>query len=561
MFKLLVSFHLILLSFQAGASYERPLKWSGNIYKIIQQHNKIFKKFTQQSCRPGDEAKYLKLLKSYRGQGYYLPKIEGHIDRKAILKNMPILRDKVNFVEKTLKELKAQKKLGSFDLFYSKIEQVVKSLLNLKKKHHRAITQTEKKKIRDMSRRELIKLKKEFNIFMQQLFFLKSYNYPNNFLELRARYEAVKDSDDEPSQLEANRIFFYRKIVEDGAYNPDKTRPDKFVRSTLDNLFLQIQNQKDFISENVRYDLSWVARHLKKIFQYGYKTQVLRLEEWRQRSLDNFKFYNEIIQEKNTKKAAFLVQKENEATQKLKQFVYQKQADVYHFWAKQPEINKALFALETILVNEVGVIDGPFGLERRAVAQVVLNRYRDDFYNQLEDDQPIVKFLDTDKVDPDDELWLNVLFKVGEFSFTYHYIPAVAEIFCPDMSSRGRSIRKKNLKIALKTLNSHDGSFEGMRYFSRISMFGKIDMSSVWKNYRKLPESIGYESSRQRQLMYFYHANKYQYLYNFHNKDGFDFTVVEIQDRIYSMRWIKGKPVFFDYRNPHLFTYFVKKNL
>ena len=83
----------------------------------------------------------------------------------------------------------------------------------------------------------------------------------------------------------------------------------------------------------------------------------------------------------------------------------QKQAEAYKFWSKQSELNKSLFSLETILVNEVGTLDGHDALERTAVAKVVFNRYYDDFYNRLEKSQQITKYL---KPSERNEKWLNV---------------------------------------------------------------------------------------------------------------------------------------------------------
>ena len=243
---------------------------------------------------------------------------------------------------------------------------------------------------------------------------------------------------------------------------------------------------------------------------------------------------------------------------KLKDFIYRKQGESYNFWANQSELHKAMFSLETILVHEVGVIDGKYGLERTHVGKVVLNRYFDDFYNQLESDQYINKYI-TKSIDTKKEKWLNVLFKVGEFSFTYYYIPAVAGIHCPDMSRRGQNIRNKNLKLALKVMRSHDGDFKAFRYFSRISMLGKIDMSSVWTAYERLPEMPGYKSSYQKKLSRYYKADKYQYLYSFRDSKKVEYQVVKIESKTYSMTWRKGQTVFYDYRNPHLFAYFSKK--
>ena len=265
-----------------------------------------------------------------------------------------------------------------------------------------------------------------------------------------------------------------------------------------------------------------------------------------------------MIKTQNKNKSRFLVKKEGEASKLLKDYVYDQEARVYEFWSKQSELHKFLFSLETILVNEVGVIDGKYGIERAHVAEVVYNRYYDDFYNQLDTKQSLYSKIDP-SIDKIKEKWLNTLFRVGEFSFTYHFIPAVTKIFCPDMSRRGKAIRDKNLKIILKSVKKYDGGFKAFRYFSRVSMLGKIDMSTVWDDYVRLPEMPGYRSQYQRRLLRYYLADKYQYLYSFTDDLNREHTVVKIKNKTYSYRLERGKVVFYDYRNPHLFAYFKKK--
>lgn len=560
MFKIFVSciFLVTVLSFNAVAEYERPLNWSGNIYKIINDYEKMQQKFFRQVCAPGDLNKYSSLIKKYRGQGYYLPKLDLNIDRNAIIKNLYHYKKKVTFIRKTIDQLEADNNFLKFSLAKNEVDKIINNLLNLKKQFHFKIKKEERDRILNESRIEILRLKKQFSLFMDQMYFMKSYNFPNDFLSYRRDYEKYRFDKKLKNDKLANEIFFFRKIVEDGAFDPDRTRPDKFIRTALDTLYLNIQKEQDFLSEDVRYDLDWLEEKLERIVERGKKAQLLRLNEWLERTERTFKFYQELVAIKNKNKAKFLVQKENEAAVDLRQFVYKKQAEVYEFWSKQKELDKALFVFETILVHEVGVLDGKYGLERTNVAKVILNRHLDDFYNQLEDDQPIVNYIGKD-VDIDEEKWLNVLFKTGEFSFTYHYIPAVTGIYCPDMSRRGKAIRKQNLKFALKTIKSHDGFFNAYRYFSRVSMLGKIDMSTVWTDYSRLPEMPGYKAEPQRRLIHNYYADRYQYLYSFRDARNIEYTVVKMNDKIYSMTWKKGEPVFYDYRNPHFFKYFSKK--
>jgi hypothetical protein len=527
------------------------------MYKVINNFNKVNNSISKKTCRPGDEAKYYKLLRNYRGTGFYLPKYDDDIDRRAIKKNMHHFKKKIKYLKEIKNKLKKQKKFIKFELLYVELESITDQLLDLKKQYHEEIKDESKVVIFNKSSAMIERLKKQFTIFLDQIYFLKSYNFPNDYLANRRLFEDYKYN--KKNVRKSNEVYFYRKITEDGALDPNLTRPDKYFRTTLDTLYLTIQKEQQFLSENVRYDLEWIGKKLKRMLKRGKKVQLARIDEWLKRTQANYNFYREIIKSKNKKKSKFIVKKDNEASRVLREFVYKKQALVYEHWQKESELNKALYSLETILVNEVGILDGKHGLERAAVAEVVLNRHTDDFYNQLSKEQPIYNYIN-ENIDKDKEHWLNVLFKIGEFSFTYHYIPGAAKIFCPDMSRRGKGIRNKNLKIILKTLKTYDKSFDAFRYYSRISMLGKIDMSSVWSDYKRIPELIGYESLHQRRLMTHYQSGKYKYYYSFFDRKGVEYNVVHIKDKTYSMRWEKGKPKFYDYRNPHLFAYFSKKN-
>lgn len=550
---------MLFISGSSFAEYKPPLKWSGNIYKVIKDYEKVHRTFFKAVCKPKDTQTYTRLIRNYRGSGFYLPKLGDNIDRLAIIKNLHHYSKKLTFIDEQIERLKKSKTFPDFNLVHNEIDKIVINLLNLKKQYNQAITVEKKEEIKRFSKVEVLRLKKQFKIFIDQIHFLKSFGFPNDFLAYRKKYEDYKFKEGLKDKKIANQTFFYRKVVEDGAYDPNKTRGDKFIRTALDTLYLAIMDLDDFISENVRYDLEWIENKLERILKRGKNVQLARLKEWRERTKENFNFYQDIIEVKNKNKAKYLVKKENDSAIKLKEYIYRKQAEVYEFWAKQPELYKAMFVMDTILVHEVGVIDGKHGLERESVAKVVLNRYYDDFFNKLEDDQQIVKYINKE-IDQDDEKWLNVLFKVGEFSFTFHYIPAVAGIHCPDMSRRGRGVREANLKIGLNTIRSYKGDFKAKRYFSRISMMGKIDMSSVWYDYVRLPEMVGYKSTHQNKLRRYFLGDKYQYLYTFRDSGNIEYTVVKIDDRAYSLRWEKGDPVFYDYRNPHLFAYFYKKN-
>ena len=73
-------------------------------------------------------------------------------------------------------------------------------------------------------------------------------------------------------------------------------------------------------------------------------------------------------------------------------------------------------------------------------------------------------------------------------------------------------VEEKNnsfINLVLKfSRTSNDGLKDGLldivsqdkedSYFSRISMLGKIDMSTVWTGYNRMPEMVGYQSKNQR---------------------------------------------------------------
>lgn len=534
-------------------------QWTGNLYKNIREYNKIHSEFSKQVCIPGTDFKFLKLLRAYRGQGNYLPLLGNDIDRDAIKNNLKWFKKKVQFITNIEKQLKSAKKLPAYNLITKDVKETIHNLLELKKDYNIEVDSKKQIEIEKKSQDLLLILNKQFNTLLGHFFFLKSFNFPVDHLKNRYEFENVKHEDKIKAKKSANELFFYRKIVEDGALDPDHTRPDIYTRSTLDTLALNIIKEKNFISENIRHDLDWVLKVAEKIFDRGYKVQLSRIAEWKTRTIETEKFYKEIIQSKNKNKAKQLVKEKNDATINLKQFVYEKQAETYEFWQKKDRLWKALFALETILYNEVGTVDGEDALERRDVAHIVMNRVLDPFYSSLEGDQPLMKYLKLKKETWEKEKWLNTLFKVGEFSFTYHYIPSVAKIFCPDMSKRGKQIRDKNLKISLKAMKDPRDNYRAFRYFSRVSMLGKIDMSTVWGDYVRLPEKPGYEVLEQGKLSRNYTIGKYQFLYSFKDSRGISFDVLEINDTTYSMTWIRGRPHFYKYRDPHLFTYFSKK--
>jgi len=552
----------IFLSFIFASSFcfaqdSAPIEWSGNLYKLAHKYKVLHKKFSKEVCSPGTDSKYYKHLRSYRGTGFYLPLNDDDIDRKAIKDNLSHFKKKMNFIDQMKKKLVKQKTTPEFEEISKGLKETLNTLLELKKSYSQEIRKKKKIEIREESSKKVELLRKQFDEFVEKVFFLKSYNFPNDHLKNRRDYELYKN--DDKTKTKANKVFFFRKIVEDGSYHLDHTRPDLYIRSTLDTLYIQIKKEKIFISENLRYDLEWILRRVEGSLNEGFQKHIDRLSEWYKRTKLNYNFYSDIIQVKNQKKAKQLVKAKNQASLQMKKFVYTKQAEVYRWWTKQDDLMRAVYVLTTALFNEVGTVDGRDALERYDVAQIVMNRVEDSFYSSLDPNQELVKYLNMSQEEYSKYKWLNALFRVGEFSFTYHYISSVVKIFCPDMSRAGRNLREKNIKISLKAIKEYRPDFNVLRYFSRVSMLGKIDMSTVWFDYEQYPERAGYLIGNQHRLIRFYLADKYQYLYSFTDPKGLSYQVIKIGDDTYSMRWVRGKPQFYKYRDPHLFKYFLKK--
>jgi hypothetical protein len=547
---------IIVLSIPAEA---RLVGAKENIYDPIVKYNKIHRKFFKQHCSQGADRKYYKLLKKYRGKGFYLPEVKDDIDRRAIQKNIHHFKKKITHIDEIIKRLKKEKDLADKKLVFNPIEESVKKLLEYKKVFYTSVVKEKKNEARKKSRQELKILKNKFEVMMNQVYFLKSYNYPNNHLENRRRYDSYKDIRGRRAKEKANLIYFYRRIVEDGAYDRNHSRPDIYIRSTLDTLSLNIETLGEFISENVRFDLEWTLKRVGNILNRGYRKQLERMNEWKDRTIKAYTFYKDIIKAENREKAKQIVKEKNVAASALKEYVIKKQVDVYHFWKNQKELDRALYVLSTILYNEVGTIDGEGALERKDVAQIVINRHDINFYRQLDRKQDLYTSLNMSHREMLKYPWLNVLFREGEFSFTYYYISSVSKIFCPDMSRRGQGIRSKNLKIAMISLKHERPHFQAIRYFSRVSMLGKVDMGKVWSDYIPYPERPGLALERQKTLRKLYLSNKYEFLYSFKDPSGLIFYVVRIDDDRYSVNWKNGEPQFYKYRSPHLFTYFTKK--
>ena len=353
-----------------------------------------------------------------------------------------------------------------------------------------------------------------------------------------------------------------RKIVEEGAVDKKKGRSDLYLRALINTVYLRITSYRgSFLDEDLRYDINGLFKSIDSVLKAGKKPIVKRSKNWLSKTKKNHNYYANLL--KNSKSKSQILKKiyhdKSKARYALKNYIYLKEAEVYKYWTNKPELYRKLFALETILVHEVGRLDNSYGSERRDVAQVVMNRLYNPNYNFIGKEEPLYSHLQKQKVDTKKYPWLNVLFKQGEFSFTYFFIPASRGIFCPDQSRRGKRLRRKNLSISLSVLKNSTQKFKATRYFSRASMLGRIDMAQLWFDYSPVNERPGPLLTKKKDIAKYKKLKKsgeLLFLYNFTDPSGRKYEVLSHRERVVVFDPKQYK--FYQYRNPHLFKYFVK---
>jgi hypothetical protein len=439
------------------------------------------------------------------------------------------------------------------------------SLLQEAKKEYYFSKKEKKENIEKKAAKQFEQFLKELNYFKNKIPFLLAFKFPVDHLALRSEYETFKNQVSKEARSRANFIYFYRKIIEDGSYDEEMTRNDSVVRSAFNTLFLSLTKKegRSFLTENERVDFIYVFSQFDKLLSQKLETLIFRLKEWKERNDRAMNFYQDLVESKKIKLSensqiqdvTSLLETRARSLYTLKEFVLSREARAYEFWSHRSELLQSLYVLDTILYSEVGRLDGSDALERRDVAQVVINRSEDENYNVLSEKDSIAKFI-APKVMLGDRKWLNVLFKEGEFSFTYFYIPGNFHIYCPDMSKVGQFLRKENVRIALELLNRPRKDFPALRYFSRMSMFGRIEMDSLWSDFKPLPEVPGRAARHPKKLYDLIKKERYKFLYDFTNEElKKNYIVVEIKGKIYTID-SKNSKLIYNYRNPQQFRYF-----
>lgn len=548
----------LLLTVLISASKVQALSNDELIKGYLDLHRKQYKATCSMKVYKETE----KLYKSFLGNGIFIPfTLDGELDEGTIKDYLPLMKKKREWIADVKKRLLKMRSFRNVLSRNREIQTQFEKAMRHNYKYRYAKDLDEKSRMSRASKVEIKKFLKDFEAYLGSLYFFHSFKFPVDHLHLRSEYDKYKDLETKEGKQKSNSAYLLRKIIEDGSVDAKRGRSDLSLRSLIDSVYLRIIGfDEAFLTDDLRYDISDLISRLDSTLRTGHKKMLNRVKYWEKKIIEREDYYVDLLKKSESKNEILkkIFQDKNQARYALSHYVYDKEALVYKFWKKQKEIYRKLFALETILIHEVGRLDDSYGSERRDVAKVVINRVDNPSYNTIEEDEPFYKSLVENGIKETKQYpWLNVLFKRGQFSFTYFFIPASKGIFCPDQSRSARKLRAKNLKMILEELSEPDKDFKATRYFSRASMLGRMDMSSLWDEYESIPERPGpliHNSSKLKTLLKRKNLN---FLYSFKSSQGEAFDVYRYKNKVYVHATRDGK--FYQYRNPHFFKYFVIK--
>lgn len=524
---------------------------------VVREYLAAHRRFSARMCRPGVEKGFWERNRRYRDGGHYVPLLpDDRVDAGTIERGLPLLEEKIRWLGGVMEGLRRSRGFGPVLREARALKGEVRRLLALKEAFDEAPDGRRRERARLRSERALVKFGARVRSLAESVPFLHNFRFPVDHLALRGEYDRLKDRRDPEGRRRANGVYFLRKLVQDASHHPDGRRSDKFLRATIDSVHLRAGRPGSVLAEELRYDvLDLLGSLTRYLAGPGAKERILgRLGAWRDRLADQAALYRALLGGGGGEGG--LVAGRVGAKEDLRSFVRERLAGTYRFWGAEPERLRALFVLSTILAGEVGSLDFPDGTYRRDVAQVVVNRRRMREYAEP-GGGPLFGELRADGgPDPGGFPWLNVLFGEGEFSFTWFFITGNVRIYCPDMSPAGRRLRRENLRIALDVLRRPDDAFRAVRYFSRVSMLGRVSMDSLWTGHRAVPEREGSEVPDPEAVLRLIDRGRHTYLYRFANPSGRAFKAVSAGGREYAVP-LDGRRDVRAHRDPHLFRFFV----
>lgn len=538
----------------------------------LNEYLKLQKEFNDSMCTPDVTKQFDELTLAYKGDGNFIPlTLKGEIDEEAISKNLDLFKEKIQWLEQSKVKLEATENFDDLAVIIKNIKSEYDSLLDANKKYFFQKDKKKKEAILENAKKNYQTLLILLDSFSGKAPFLLSFSFPVDHLDLRTQYDKLRDGANDKNKHLSNVVYLKRKIVQDGAFDLELQKNDTTIRAAFDTLYLALKNDpnKALLTEVNRSDLLFIINNYKLLIDIGPKVYAERFALWIERTKRAEAFYQGLVIEHKNKKnkkltAEELARKElikkmladrADALLNLKKFSLAKQAKTYEYWAGKSELYQYLYAMETILYAEVGRLDAPDALERKDIAKIVVNRFENSKYNFLAKEDSIDDYIPA-KIDTKKHKWLNVLFKEGEFSFTYFYIPGNYHIYCPDMSKVGQFLRRENLRIGIDQYGEMKPNFKALRYYSRNSMYGRIQMDSIWTDYKALNPMPGKSVKNPKQLHELYAKNNFRFYYNFTGLlDKKEYFVVEMNKKVYVVDASNTNKIYY-YRNPHHFKYF-----
>ena len=220
-----------------------------------------------------------------------------------------------------------------------------------------------------------------------------------------------------------------RKLVEDGVRHPRWRGSDRSIRTLINTIYTRTYDSRSdsFISEDLRYDLDWFLERIVDYTKFDVSLIVKRLKRWERSTEKMYLFYISLLEGRVIIDGKEIDVKDfldgmGRSRQILKDFVYAKQAEVYAFWAKQKKIDRVMYVMDTIILNEVGGTTDPGDLEKKEVLKVVLNRSELKYYSSISSKDTIYKFINKEMKSQAKVSLVKFNVERRRVSFTYYFL-------------------------------------------------------------------------------------------------------------------------------------------
>ncbi len=522
-----------------------------NLKQLHARYDLVFNDFQSQVCLPGDTEKFKDLFKKFRSEGMFIPLKDEKLNKESLKIGIRIWKEKIKWLNQTIQKLNSASTLENPGPILNELKSLIDENLKLQYQIAQNNKDNNETHLVNISKTQIALFKEKYQQLEMAIFYLLNFQYPVDHLLNREQFEKLKTAGENTDE-----VYMLRKITEDGALDRDRGQSDMFLRAVLDTFRLAMDNQALFFDRKFRADFDYLMGALLRY--YGQSKSVItdRLVDWLNRSKKTVDFYEVLL--KDSKKSTEVLGNFSQATQDLQSFVTEKLAHTYQFWSSQPDELKMIFVMETILFHEVGPLD-PLDIEKSWVGQVVMNRINKKGYEHLNPKEELTKNLVSKGINPLD-LWLNVLFRKGEFSFTYFFLPSAAKIFCTETLPSSKKLRVQNIRLSMHLLrfaDEPDRLTTAERYFSRVSMLGRMDMTRIWNNYVAVEERPGKSVTPNLEQVKCIQqgVDCFRYLYDFFWQNEHYF-VIEIKGNRFVWRQYLGRNYLWTVRDPDLFQFF-----